>query len=125
MKYFITIIFMLTVSQLIYGAVNLEEEDEIIEDDADPNAGFDSEDKESKPTYKLEDAPALFQQFIKDYGKKYKDAEDKEKHYKNFVNTLKEINMLNSNEEYSSTVDINLFADLSAEERQQYLGVGG
>ncbi|CAB3229995.1 unnamed protein product [Arctia plantaginis] len=62
-------------------------------------------------------------QFIKDYDKKYKNEEDKSEHYKTFVNTLKEINMINSNKEYSSTVDINLFADLSTEERQQYSGV--
>ncbi|CAB3224256.1 unnamed protein product [Arctia plantaginis] len=105
----------------------MEEEDDValdlIEDDADPNVGFDSDDEQPKPIYKLEDAPKLFKQFIKDYDKKYKNEEDKSEHYKTFVNTLKEINMINSNKEYSSTVDINLFADLSTEERQQYSGV--
>ncbi|KAF9424116.1 hypothetical protein HW555_000825 [Spodoptera exigua] len=75
-------------------------------------------DDSPKPIYKLSDAPKLFKKFIKDFNKKYKDDKDYQKHYNNFVENLKEINRINSDKEYSSTSDINIFTDFSLEERQ-------
>uniref|UniRef100_A0A2A4J3Q6 Cathepsin propeptide inhibitor domain-containing protein n=1 Tax=Heliothis virescens TaxID=7102 RepID=A0A2A4J3Q6_HELVI len=79
-------------------------------------------DDEPKPIYKIADAANLFKKFVKDFNKSYKNDEDYQTHYKNFVENLKEINRINSDKEYSSTSDINLFSDLSAQERQLVLG---
>nr|ASJ26419.1 seminal fluid protein [Pieris rapae] len=70
---------------------------------------------EKKPHYDINDAPALFEKFIKDYDRHYKDAADREIHYKAFVDGLKIINELNAGKS-TSTFDINQFADLTPEE---------
>ncbi|KAJ8728211.1 hypothetical protein PYW08_016596 [Mythimna loreyi] len=45
--------------------------------------------------YDLKDAPALFEKFIKDYKKHYKNAQDKRIHYLAFVESLVKINKNN------------------------------
>ncbi|CAH3835111.1 unnamed protein product [Pieris brassicae] len=76
---------------------------------------------ERKPHYDINDAPALFEKFIKDYNRHYKDAADREVHYKAFVNTLKEINKANAGD--SATYDINHLSDLTPEEFEKMNGL--
>ncbi|XP_061377334.1 uncharacterized protein LOC133318886 [Danaus plexippus] len=74
-----------------------------------------------KPYYYLKDAPALFEKFIKDYDRHYKNEADRQVHYEAFVKSLKEINRANA--EHPGTVfDINLFADYTEEENEHHLG---
>ncbi|CAG9584722.1 unnamed protein product [Danaus chrysippus] len=75
-----------------------------------------------KPHYDLNNAPALFDKFMKDYNRNYKDAIDREVHYQIFVNSLKEINEANARS--SPTVyDINGFADYTKEEERHLRGL--
>lgn len=125
MKYFI--IITLTIA-LVQWTNCQGESDESLYDYGDDARGFDdslddsSEEEHDKPIYNLKDAANLFKKYVIDYNKKYKNEKDYEKHYQNFVKNLKEINRLNSNKEYSSTSDINLFTDLSPQERLLFLG---
>lgn len=73
------------------------------------------ESEEKPPIYDLKDAPELFEKFIKDYHKEYKNKVDYNKHYDNFVLNLKYINSVNK-EGGSSSSDINLFTDLGDDE---------
>lgn len=50
------------------------------------------------PHYDIKDTPALFEKFIKDYNRHYKDAEDKQVHLWN--ENLKSINKFNENLNY-------------------------
>ncbi|CAG4983087.1 unnamed protein product [Colias eurytheme] len=75
---------------------------------------------EDKPHYNLEEAETLFEKFIQDYNRVYKDEHDRQIHYEAFVNSLKLINKLN--EENSATYDINRFSDYTTEEFEQILG---
>lgn len=84
---------------------------------------LDAENDTRKPVYKLEDAPKLFEKFINDYGKKYKDNKDRAMHYRTFVQTLRHLNKLDREMEFSSPVEINIFADLTPDERYLYLGM--
>ena len=124
MKYFITIALTIALIQLTNSL-----DDDSSEFNYGDDAGLfsydeveDRIDDSPKPIYNLKDAPKLFAKFVKDFAKKYKDDKDQKKHYKNFVENLKEINKINSDKEFSSTADINLFTDFSTEERQQLLG---
>lgn len=76
----------------------------------------------NKPYYDINDAPALFEKFIKDFDKTYKDAEDREIHYQAFVQSLKDINRLNS-EQPDTTYDINQFADYTEADQQGMRGL--
>nr|XP_034830542.1 papain-like [Maniola hyperantus] len=67
------------------------------------------------PIYNLKDAPKLFEKFIRDYNKEYKDKQDYSKHLKNFISNLKYINDVNK-QAGSSSSDINLFSDLGDDE---------
>lgn len=73
------------------------------------------------PIYDLNEAPALFEKFIVDYEKHYKDEADKAAHYEAFVKSLQKINKLNS-EQSSATYGINNMADLTETEMAQSRG---
>lgn len=73
------------------------------------------------PQYDLSDAPALFEKFIKDYNRNYKDDADKAVHYEAFVKTLKKVNEANAKQS-SATFDINKFADYTPEESKNLFG---
>ncbi|CAG9584720.1 unnamed protein product [Danaus chrysippus] len=75
-----------------------------------------------KPHYDINEAPALFEKFIKDFDKTYKDAEDRENHYQAFVQSLKDINRLNA-EQPDTTYDINQFADYTDADEQHMFGL--
>ncbi|CAH0750793.1 unnamed protein product [Diatraea saccharalis] len=67
--------------------------------------------------YDLNDAPVLFEQFIKDYERVYKDDEDRKQHYEAFVKSLHTINESNRMNP-SATYGINKFADYTDEEKK-------
>ncbi|CAB3224271.1 unnamed protein product [Arctia plantaginis] len=68
--------------------------------------------------YNLEDAPQLFEKFIVDNDRHYKDEADRKQHYEAFLNTLKYINEANA-EQSDYTLGITLFADQTETERRQ------
>lgn len=65
--------------------------------------------------YDLSKARELFEQFIKDYDRSYKDTVDKEKHFAAFKNNLIQLNKDNENNP-NGTFVINRFTDYTAEE---------
>lgn len=75
--------------------------------------------------YDLREAPVLFEKFIKDYNRHYKDVEDKYAHYFAFFMNLVEINKLNQDSEINggATFSINQFADYTKEEFKQMNGL--
>ncbi|CAH3911838.1 papain-like [Pieris brassicae] len=75
-----------------------------------------------KPHYNLEDAPALFEKFIKDHDKVYTDDEDRAVHYEAFKRRLEQINKANA-QNASATYDINKFADYTAQDSKHLTGV--
>ncbi|KAL0892860.1 hypothetical protein ABMA27_014545 [Loxostege sticticalis] len=72
------------------------------------------------PYYNLPDAPYLFDKFIKDYHRHYKDYAEYIKRYSYFVENLIDINRLNAKRTNpdSATFGINKFADWSPEEQR-------
>lgn len=76
-----------------------------------------------KVYYNLREAPALFEQFIKDYNRNFKDAADKNKHFNAFLVSLVQINRLNDENPYA-TYGINKFTDYTEEEKRNMFGLG-
>ncbi|CAK1547242.1 unnamed protein product [Leptosia nina] len=74
-----------------------------------------------KPYYDINDASALFEKYVRDYHKVYKNEADRAEHYAAFVNTLKVINKANA--ENSATFDLNQFADYTPEEQKWLHGL--
>nr|XP_034830971.1 uncharacterized protein LOC117987984 [Maniola hyperantus] len=72
---------------------------------------------ENKPQYDLSKAEELFEKFIKDFNKEYKDEADKKVHYQEFLQSLKVINKANAAQS-TATLNINAFADYTPEERK-------
>lgn len=70
------------------------------------------------PHYDINDAPGLFEKFMKAYSRHYKDEEDKQIHYEAFVESLKNVNKLNENPN-SLIYDLNEFSDYTAEEKKK------
>ncbi|KPJ15654.1 Viral cathepsin [Papilio machaon] len=94
-------------------AEKISEDTEILEDN------YENE----KPKYNLKDAPQLFEKFMKDYNKEYKDEYDRNRHFQNFQSNLREI--IRTNEESRGfVVDINMFADLDKKEMESFYGGG-
>ncbi|MDK0628402.1 hypothetical protein P5F04_16240 [Clostridium perfringens] len=77
----------------------------------------------TKVYYNLDEAPQLFETFIKDYQKEYKDDADKQVHYEAFKNNLSKINQQNEQSK-SATFGINKFADYTDEDRKGMFGFG-
>ncbi|XP_047529545.1 uncharacterized protein LOC125065774 [Vanessa atalanta] len=76
----------------------------------------------NRPQYQLSDAPALFEKFIKDFNKQYKDEADKAVHYEAFVKSLETINKANA-EQSTATFDINHLADYTPDEKKHLFGL--
>ncbi|CAH0723331.1 unnamed protein product, partial [Brenthis ino] len=77
---------------------------------------------DNKPQYDLKDAPALFEKFMKDYNRHYKDEADKNVHYEAFVESLKFI--IDANKAHpSATFDINKFSDYTMDEWAKMTGL--
>lgn len=77
----------------------------------------------NKPHYNLKNAPALFEKYIKDHNRHYKDAADKRAHYEAFCDSLRNINKLNSNPQQNAVFDINEFSDYTREELTYLFGL--
>ncbi|XP_053607914.1 uncharacterized protein LOC128673819 [Plodia interpunctella] len=75
-----------------------------------------------KPYYDVNEAGALFEQFMKDNNRNYKDEEDKRVHYEAFKANLVKINELNAKSD-SATFGINKFADYTESERKNMFGL--
>ncbi|KAI5651722.1 cathepsin propeptide inhibitor domain (I29) domain-containing protein [Phthorimaea operculella] len=73
--------------------------------------------------YDLNQAQELFEQFIKQYNREYKDDEDKRIHYEAFVKNLEKINQLNSQPNQTATFGINKFADYTEDEMKCMRGI--
>ncbi|KAJ8730037.1 hypothetical protein PYW07_017075 [Mythimna separata] len=76
----------------------------------------------TKPHYDLSNAKDLFEDYIKEYNKIYKDEADKEVHFRAFVKSLKIVNEANELSK-SATFDINQYSDYTIEEMKSLLGV--
>ncbi|XP_039754570.1 actinidain-like [Pararge aegeria] len=78
--------------------------------------------QEERPVYNIDDAPALFEKFIEDYDREYKDEEEKEVRYQAFLESLKGIIERNAKETNPEMIySINEFADLTTEEKNAML----
>lgn len=73
--------------------------------------------------YDLADAKKLFEKYIKDFNKVYKDDNDNEIHFEQFKKNLIEINDLNEKNYPTTKFDINQFTDLNREEWKKHLGL--
>lgn len=71
--------------------------------------------------YDVSKASDLFEQFIKDYQRVYKDETDKQIHFEAFKNSLMTSNRLNA-EDPSATYGINKFADYTEDEKKYLFG---
>ncbi|XP_075973115.1 uncharacterized protein LOC142974583 [Anticarsia gemmatalis] len=80
-----------------------------------------AEDPEVPRYYNIEEAPQLFEQFIKDNERQYKDEADRQVHYDAFVDALKYINDYNAKNS-GVTLGITPFTDFTDEERKQRFG---
>lgn len=65
--------------------------------------------------YNIENAPTIYAEYVNKYNKTFYGQNDYERRYKNFVETLKKINKINS-EPDSKKVGPNRLADLSYED---------
>ncbi|KAJ8728213.1 hypothetical protein PYW08_016598 [Mythimna loreyi] len=78
--------------------------------------------QQEKVRYNLKEAPALFEQFAKDYDRHYKSLADKHKHFQAFLVSLVEMNRLNDENPYA-TYAINTFSDYTEEEKRNLFGM--
>lgn len=83
-------------------------ENEILEPDY---ISFDSCRSPLGFKYDLDDAENLFDEFVKDYEKVYKDAKDRKKHFEAFKKNLADINLKNFNEFPNAYFGMSKFAD--------------
>ncbi|XP_075973329.1 uncharacterized protein LOC142974728 [Anticarsia gemmatalis] len=81
------------------------------------NIDFDAQ----KIYYDVNDAANLFEKYIKDFGKQYKDEADKQVHYEVFVENLKNINKWNK-EQPGTVYGLNNFSDFTEAERSRLCG---
>lgn len=72
------------------------------------------------PHYDLSKTPELFQKFVKDYKRDYKNTYEAVIHYEAFKKNLEMINMANRSNN-SATFGINKFADYTQEELEKIL----
>lgn len=77
--------------------------------------------------YDLDDAPKLFDVFVKDFKKVYKDDKDKENHFEEFKKNLKILNHVNAKIsttkfDYIIIFRITLCTDLNVEEMKAMFG---
>lgn len=121
--YLVTFVVLITLSNALAASYSYDEYDEEAEDLKDKQKFADrskslvqQDKKESVEIYDLKDAPKLFEKFVQDYKRQYKNEEDYKKHYAAFLETLKEINRVNTSPTASHTSGINSFADFTAEE---------
>lgn len=73
--------------------------------------------------YNLDDAPRLFDKFVKDYDKVYKNKQDKKTHFDQFKKNLQTMDNALNGKNVSSIEGINQHADLNKKELRMYYGV--
>ncbi|CAH3835307.1 unnamed protein product [Pieris brassicae] len=105
MKYTICFLLTLFISTICYEYDNDKEEfNEFYEE-------LEMEEESKKPIiYDLKDSKRLFEKYIKDFNKSYKDDKEYKEHYENFVDNLKFINQVNSSGK-SSVAGLNSLSD--------------
>ncbi|KAM3961048.1 BCP inhibitor [Aphomia sociella] len=74
-----------------------------------------------KEFYDVNEAPSLFEKFVKEYNREYKDDSDRQAHYEAFVKSLHSINDMNAKQPHA-TFGINKFADYTEEEKKSMFG---
>nr|WJJ70444.1 venom protein U-MPTX.21-Mc24 [Megalopyge crispata] len=72
------------------------------------------------PYYDLSETQELFEKFIKDYDRHYKNNNDREIHYNEFKKSVENINELNKKYYPTTTFGINQFADFTDDEKKKY-----
>nr|ADJ58588.1 seminal fluid protein HACP057 [Heliconius melpomene] len=77
---------------------------------------------DNKPHYDDKDAPELFEKFVKEHNRHYKDEADRKEHYEAFVNSLHQINEANAKSDHA-TFDITQFSDYTPEELKKTRGL--
>lgn len=75
------------------------------------------------PYYSLKDAPSLFDKFVKDFNKVYKNKEDRRTHFEQFKKNLGKINDFVNGKNFSSIEGIDQFTDMNEKEARIYYGV--
>lgn len=75
-----------------------------------------------RTVYDLNEADTLFEKFIKDYNREYKDAADRELHFNAFKKNLEAINTHNKASSHA-TFGINKFADYTDDEKKSMRGL--
>lgn len=68
----------------------------------------------------LDNAPRLFEKFVKDFNKVYKNKEDKKTHFEQFKKNLEKMNNSLNGKNLTSIEGINQFADMNEVEKRMY-----
>lgn len=77
--------------------------------------------KEKEPLqYNLDEAPRLFQEFMIQYKKRYKNNRDAQTHFEAFKENLKQLNKQNLESFPAEFYSINQFSDLTGAEKSLY-----
>lgn len=72
------------------------------------------------PQYDLDEAPKLFQKFIVEYKKRYKNNQDAQAHFEAFKENLKQLNKQNLERFPAEFFSINQFSDFTGAEKSIY-----
>lgn len=70
--------------------------------------------------YDVQNAQELFDQYVKDFEKVYKDDQDKQTHIEQFATNLQVLNDLNDKNFPQTSFGINQFTDLGEDELKAY-----
>ncbi|XP_059047149.1 cysteine proteinase B-like [Achroia grisella] len=80
-----------------------------------------ADDTPKKQYYNVNEAPLLFEKFVQDHSRQYKDETDRQAHYEAFVKSLHSINEMNAKQPHA-TFAINKFADYTEDEKKSMFG---
>lgn len=70
--------------------------------------------------YDMNDSENIFEKFMADFKKSYKDQEDQDIHFEHFKENLEVINELNEKHYPDTTFSVNRFSDYSKEEMRKW-----
>lgn len=68
--------------------------------------------QEQPTVYNLRNGPQLYEDYVKKFGKKFRDSQEYHERYYNFMETLRKVNEINS-QPNTQKVRLNQYADLS------------
>ncbi|KAJ2944970.1 hypothetical protein O0L34_g1867 [Tuta absoluta] len=80
-------------------------------------AGAQSGELIKKPVYDMKKVDELFEKFIEDYSKTYKDEKDKQEHFERFKMRLADINKMNEKFKDSNLV-FYIYEDMDLNEKE-------